>query len=73
VITSLNRMDAMKAKLSLEFIQSLNHRRDGKLILVAAISPTPAGEGKTTTAIDLFDPVNRVRQENPHLPPRAFA
>jgi formate--tetrahydrofolate ligase len=51
-----------KAKLSLEFIQSLNDRRDGKLILVTAISPTPAGEGKTTTTIGLGDALNRLRE-----------
>jgi formate--tetrahydrofolate ligase len=42
-----------KAKLSLEFIQSVQDRPDGKLILVTAINPTPAGEGKTTTTIGL--------------------
>ncbi|MGN2390291.1 formate--tetrahydrofolate ligase, partial [Pelomicrobium sp. G1] len=36
-----------KAKVSLEWVESLKSRRDGKLILVTAISPTPAGEGKT--------------------------
>jgi len=38
-----------KAKISLDFIDSLKERKNGKLILVSAISPTPAGEGKTTT------------------------
>jgi formate--tetrahydrofolate ligase len=49
-----------KAKLSLEFIRSLQSRRDGKLILVTAISPTPAGEGKTTTTVGLGDALNRI-------------
>ena len=49
-----------KAKLSLEYIESLNDRPDGKLILVTAISPTPAGEGKTTTTVGLGDALNRL-------------
>ena len=44
-----------KAKLSYNFIQSLSKKEDGKLILVTAISPTPAGEGKTTTSVGLVD------------------
>ncbi|MCL4184967.1 MAG: formate--tetrahydrofolate ligase [Burkholderiaceae bacterium] len=44
-----------KAKLSLDYLASLHERADGKLILVTAISPTPAGEGKTTTTIGLGD------------------
>ncbi|MGI9212509.1 MAG: formate--tetrahydrofolate ligase [Methylococcaceae bacterium] len=49
-----------KAKLSLEYIDSLSNRPDGKLILVTAISPTPAGEGKTTTTVGLGDALNRL-------------
>lgn len=49
-----------KAKVSLDFIDSLKDRPDGKLILVTAISPTPAGEGKTTTTIGLGDALNRI-------------
>jgi len=49
-----------KAKLSAEFIASLSDRPDGKLILVTAINPTPAGEGKTTTTIGLGDALNRI-------------
>ena len=49
-----------KAKLSLDFIRELEKREDGKLILVSAISPTPAGEGKTTTTVGLGDAMNRV-------------
>ncbi len=49
-----------KAKLSLEYAAGLEHRPNGKLILVTAISPTPAGEGKTTTSIGLADALNRI-------------
>ncbi|MCB2121761.1 MAG: formate--tetrahydrofolate ligase, partial [Rhodobacteraceae bacterium] len=48
-----------KAKVSQDFIRSLEGRRDGKLILVTAINPTPAGEGKTTTTVGLGDGLNR--------------
>jgi formate--tetrahydrofolate ligase len=47
-----------KAKLSFEYINKLKNRSDGKLILVTAISPTPAGEGKTTTTVGLGDGLN---------------
>jgi formate--tetrahydrofolate ligase len=49
-----------KAKVSLPFIDSLKDKPDGKLILVTAISPTPAGEGKTTTTIGLGDALNHI-------------
>jgi formate--tetrahydrofolate ligase len=49
-----------KAKLSLEYVTSLADRTEGKLILVTAISPTPAGEGKTTTTVGLGDALNRL-------------
>ncbi|MBM4207883.1 MAG: formate--tetrahydrofolate ligase [Gammaproteobacteria bacterium] len=49
-----------KAKLSLEYVNSLKNNKDGKLILVTAISPTPAGEGKTTTTVGLGDALNRI-------------
>lgn len=49
-----------KAKVSQEFIKSLEGRPDGKLILVTAINPTPAGEGKTTTTVGLGDGLNRI-------------
>ena len=48
------------AKLEYDFLDSLSNRPDGKLILVTAISPTPAGEGKTTTTIGLGDALNRI-------------
>ncbi|MBL1265409.1 formate--tetrahydrofolate ligase [Candidatus Methylomicrobium oryzae] len=49
-----------KAKLSLDYVNSLGGKPDGKLILVTAISPTPAGEGKTTTTVGLGDAMNRI-------------
>ena len=49
-----------KAKVSEEFIKSLSDRDDGNLILVTAINPTPAGEGKTTTTVGLGDGLNRI-------------
>ncbi|NIA69238.1 formate--tetrahydrofolate ligase [Pelagibius litoralis] len=49
-----------KAKVSFEYLESLKSKSDGKLILVTAISPTPAGEGKTTTTVGLGDGLNRI-------------
>ena len=49
-----------KAKISLDYLETLRQRPDGKLILVTAMSPTPAGEGKTTVAIGLTDAMNRL-------------
>jgi len=49
-----------KAKIGADFIKSLEGRSDGKLILVTAINPTPAGEGKTTTTVGLGDGLNRI-------------
>jgi formate--tetrahydrofolate ligase len=49
-----------KAKISAEFIASKRKGKDGKLILVTAINPTPAGEGKTTTTVGLGDGLNRI-------------
>ncbi|MDG1459851.1 MAG: formate--tetrahydrofolate ligase [Pseudoprimorskyibacter sp.] len=49
-----------KAKVSQSFINSVQDRPDGKLILVTAINPTPAGEGKTTTTVGLGDGLNRI-------------
>jgi formate--tetrahydrofolate ligase len=53
-----------KAKLSQEFIKSLEGRPDGKLILVTAITPTPAGEGKTTTSVGLHDGLSRLGKKS---------
>jgi formate--tetrahydrofolate ligase len=49
-----------KAKLSMDFVKSLKNRPNGKLILVSAITPTPAGEGKTTTTVGLTDALNYI-------------
>ena len=49
-----------KAKVSAEFIAGVSGRSDGKLVLVTAINPTPAGEGKTTTTVGLGDGLNRI-------------
>ena len=51
-----------KAKIDLRFIDTLKDRPDGKLVLVTAISPTPAGEGKTTTTVGLGDALNHIGQ-----------
>jgi formate--tetrahydrofolate ligase len=55
---SLEPYGHYKAKVSLDYIAQLKGRPDGKLILVSAISPTPAGEGKTTTTVGLGDALN---------------
>jgi len=57
---ALHNYGPYKAKISSEFVDSLQSRPDGKLILVTAISPTPAGEGKTTTTVGLGDGLNRI-------------
>ena len=49
-----------KAKVSLAYLDSLKGRKDGKLILVTAMTPTPAGEGKTTTTVGLGDALNHI-------------
>jgi len=49
-----------KAKVSLKYLETLKGKKDGKLILVTAISPTPAGEGKTTTTVGLGDALNYI-------------
>ncbi len=58
--TSLLPYGHYKAKISRDYIESLSDRPDGKLILVTAISPTPAGEGKTTTSIGLGDGLSAI-------------
>ncbi|MGB6349639.1 MAG: formate--tetrahydrofolate ligase [Pseudolabrys sp.] len=49
-----------KAKVSMDYIKSLQSKKNGKLILVTAITPTPAGEGKTTTTVGLTDALNHI-------------
>ena len=53
--TSLSPYGKTKAKIDLGYLDSLADKPDGKLILVTAITPTPAGEGKTTTSVGLVD------------------
>ena len=53
-----------KAKLNPDYLDSLADRPDGKLILVTAITPTPAGEGKTTTSVGLTDGLNRIGKKS---------
>jgi len=53
-----------KAKVDLDYIQSLSDRSDAKLILVTAITPTPAGEGKTTTSVGLTDGLNQIGRKS---------
>jgi formate--tetrahydrofolate ligase len=55
---SLEPYGRFKAKISLDYVRQLADRPDGKLVLVTAISPTPAGEGKTTTTVGLGDALN---------------
>jgi formate--tetrahydrofolate ligase len=57
---SLEPYGRFKAKVSLDYVRQLSGRPDGKLILVTAISPTPAGEGKTTTTVGLGDALNLI-------------
>ena len=57
---ALDQYGRYKAKIALDYIDGLKGRPNGKLILVTAISPTPAGEGKTTTTVGLGDALNRI-------------
>ena len=52
------------AKINLEYINTLKEKKDGKLILVTAITPTPAGEGKTTTSVGLNDGLNKIGKKS---------
>jgi len=58
--SALETYGRYKAKLSLDYLAGLEQRQDGRLILVTAMSPTPAGEGKTTTTVGLGDALNRI-------------
>ena len=53
-----------KAKISINYLKQLEDRKNGKLILVTAINPTPLGEGKTTTSIGLSDGLNRINKKS---------
>jgi formate--tetrahydrofolate ligase len=57
---SIENYGHFKAKIALDYIDSLKDKPDGKLILVTALSPTPAGEGKTTTTVGLGDALNKI-------------
>ena len=52
------------AKIKLEYLEELKNKKDGKLILVTAITPTPAGEGKTTTSVGLTDGLNKIGKKS---------
>ncbi len=52
------------AKINLEYLESLKNKKEGKLILVTAITPTPAGEGKTTTSVGLNDGLNKIGKKS---------
>ena len=60
---AINPYGKHKAKVDLDYLASLEDRPDGKLILVSAITPTPAGEGKTTTTVGLTDGLNRIGKQ----------
>src|SRR5262249_34869882 len=57
---SLEPFGHYKAKVSMDYVKSLKDRPNGKLILVSAITPTPAGEGKTTTTVGLADALHPI-------------
>jgi formate--tetrahydrofolate ligase len=57
---SLEPYGRFKAKIAMDWIKAQSDKPDGKLILVTAINPTPAGEGKTTTSVGLTDGLNRI-------------
>ena len=60
----LNLYGKYKAKISSEFIEKTRENKDGKLILVTAINPTPLGEGKTTISIGLSDALNKIGKKS---------
>ena len=52
------------AKINLEYLETLKNKKEGKLILVTAITPTPAGEGKTTVSVGLSDGINKIGKKS---------
>ena len=62
-----------KAKLSDDLSEKIKDNEDGKLVLVTAINPTPAGEGKTTTTVGLGEAMAKAEQESAYRSPRAFS
>ena len=61
---SFSPMGRYIAKINLEYIDTLKNKKEGKLILVSAITPTPAGEGKTTTSVGLCDGLNKIGKKS---------
>ena len=61
--TAFSPMGRHIAKVNLEYLDTLKNKPDGKLILVTAITPTPAGEGKTTTSVGLSDGLNKIGKQ----------
>ncbi len=62
--TAFSPMGRHIAKINLEYLDTLKDKREGKLILVTAITPTPAGEGKTTTSVGLNDGLNKIGKKS---------
>ena len=62
--TAFSPMGRHIAKINLEYLNTLKNKPDGKLILVTAITPTPAGEGKTTTSVGLHDGLNKIGKKS---------
>jgi len=62
--SSYSPMGRHIAKINLEYLNNLKNKKDGKLILVTAITPTPAGEGKTTTSVGLTDGLNKIGKKS---------
>ena len=62
--TAFSPMGRHIAKINLEYLDSLKNKKEGKLILVTAITPTPAGEGKTTTSVGLNDGLNKIGKKS---------
>ena len=52
------------AKINFEYLETLKDKKEGKLILVTAITPTPAGEGKTTVSVGLSDGINKIGKKS---------
>ncbi len=62
--TAFSPMGRHIAKINLEYLDTLKDKQEGKLILVTAITPTPAGEGKTTTSVGLNDGLNKIGKKS---------
>jgi len=61
---SFSPMGRHIAKINFEYLKKIKNKKEGKLILVTAISPTPAGEGKTTTSVGLSDGINKIGKKS---------